>query len=72
MGWRRRDLWLAGVNLFFSLGFYFGFFSFLVSLLSFWVHDESRASFSIFMGSRAQRVFFIEQSSWVPVPATLY
>jgi hypothetical protein len=51
-------------ELFFYLGFYFGFFIF--GLSSFILgHDESRASFFYFHGiSRAQSFFFIEQSSW--------
>ena len=77
MGWRRRGLWLAGVNLFFSLGFYFGFFHFW----SFFFHFGSMMSLVplfLFSWDLVRRSFFyraIEQSSWsawVPVPATLY
>lgn len=50
VGWRRRDLWLAGVTFFLSwvsiLVFHFGLFSLRVSCLS------------IFMGSRTQNFFY--------------
>lgn len=57
------------------LGFYFGFFIF--GLSSFILgHDEFRAFFSIFMGSRVQSCFFYRaielERMVVPVPATLY
>ena len=77
MGWRRRDLWLAGVNLFFSLGFYFGFFHFW-SLFFHFGSMMSLVPLFLFSWDLVRRGFFfraIEQSSWsawVPVPATLY